>query len=48
MKRNNACTMCRKEVVQILEIESLNNVDGLFKVLNSYYVSTINRHKQQV
>lgn len=48
MKRNNACTMCRKEVIQILEIESLNNIDGLFKVLNSYYVSTINRNKQQV
>ncbi len=48
MKRNNACTMCRKEVIQILEIESLNNIDGLFKVLNSYYVSTINRNKPQM
>ena len=43
MKRNNSCLLCRKLVVQILEIESLKETDGLFKVLNSFYVSTFHK-----
>lgn len=45
MKKNNSCTICRQVVVQILEIESLQNTEGLFKVLNSFYVSAF--HKKQ-
>lgn len=40
MKKKNTCTICRMLVVQILEIESLHNTEGLFKVLNSFYVSS--------
>ena len=47
MKRNNACTLCRKEVVQILEIELLNGTEGLFRVLNSFYVSTMHKKQQK-
>ena len=43
MKRNNSCLLCRNLVVQILEIESLKETDGLFKVLNSFYVSTFHK-----
>lgn len=40
IKRNNLCILCREVVCQILEInqtEQMNN--GVYKVLNSYYVS---------
>lgn len=43
MKKNNHCTMCRSTVAQILEIESLQNTEGLFKVLNSFYVSAFQK-----
>lgn len=48
MKRNNSCSMCRSEVVQILEIETLNATEGLFKVLNSFFVSTFHKRQKQL
>lgn len=39
MKKNNVCILCRETVVQIIEISENEIRDGLFQVLNSYYVS---------
>lgn len=39
MKKNNVCIFCREKVVQIIEIEVAEIRNGLFKVLNSFYVS---------
>lgn len=40
MKKNNCCFLCREIVYQIIEIDLEKQVEpGLFKVLNSYYVS---------
>lgn len=40
IKRNNICALCRETVSQIIEIDPKTEIrDGLFKVLNSYYVS---------
>lgn len=40
IKRNNICALCREVVTQIIEIDPKTEIrDGLFKVLNSYYVS---------
>lgn len=40
IKRNNICSLCRELVSQIIEIDPKTEIrDGLFKVLNSYYVS---------
>ena len=39
IKRNNICTLCRSPVSQIIEIESKECGNGMFKVIDSYYVS---------
>lgn len=39
MKKNNHCLFCRAKVIQIIEIDTKEVRKGLFKVLNSYYVS---------
>ena len=39
MKKNNYCIFCREKVVQIIEIEANEIRNGLFKVVNSFYVS---------
>jgi hypothetical protein len=40
MKKNNLCFLCRSSVVQIIEIDLSKEVrKGLYKVLNSFYVS---------
>lgn len=40
IKRNNICALCREVVNQIIEIDPKIEIrDGLYKVLNSYYVS---------
>lgn len=40
IKRNNICALCREVVNQIIEIDPKVEIrDGLYKVLNSYYVS---------
>ena len=39
MKKNNHCLFCRERVVQIIEIDTQDLGNGLFKVVNSYYVS---------
>ena len=39
MKKNNTCPFCRQKVVQIIEIENTETRKGLYKVLNSFYVS---------
>lgn len=39
MKKNNHCLFCRQRVVQIIEIETSEFKRGLYKVINSFYVS---------
>lgn len=39
MKKNNHCLFCRAKVVQIIEIAPEEVRKGLYKVLNSFYVS---------
>lgn len=39
MKKNNHCIFCRAKVLQIIEIDTKEVRKGLFKVVNSYYVS---------
>ena len=39
MKKNNHCLFCRERVVQIIEIDTKDLGNGLYKVVNSYYVS---------
>ena len=39
MKKNNHCLFCRLKVVQIIEINISEIRKGLYKVVNSYYVS---------
>lgn len=39
MKKNNHCLFCRAKVYQIIEIDNVEVRKGLYKVLNSYYVS---------
>lgn len=39
MKKNNHCLFCRARVVQIIEIETSEVKRGLYKVINSFYVS---------
>ena len=39
MKKNNHCLFCREKVVQIIEIDVRDLGNGLYKVVNSYYVS---------
>lgn len=39
MKKNNQCLFCRAKVVLIIEINNTQDTKGLFKVVNSYYVS---------
>jgi hypothetical protein len=41
IKKNNICSLCRETVVQIIEIDHTTEIrnNGLFKVLNSYFVS---------
>lgn len=40
IKRNNICALCRENVNQIIEIDPKIEIrNGLYKVLNSYYVS---------
>lgn len=39
MKKNNHCLFCRARVVQIIEIDTNEVKRGLFKVVNSFYVS---------
>jgi hypothetical protein len=39
MKKNNHCLFCRAKVVQIIEINTSEIRKGLYKVVNSYYVS---------
>lgn len=39
MKKNNHCLFCRARVVQIIEIDTDEIKRGLYKVVNSFYVS---------
>lgn len=39
MKKNNQCLFCRAKVIQIIEIDNTEVRKGLYKVLNSFYVS---------
>lgn len=39
MKKNNHCLFCRARVIQIIEIETSEIKRGLYKVINSFYVS---------
>ena len=40
IKKNNICTLCRKPVTQLIEIDPTTEIrNGVFMVLNSYYVS---------
>lgn len=39
MKKNNSCIFCRAKVTQIIEIDIAEVRKGLYKVLNSFYVS---------
>ena len=39
MKKNNHCIFCRAKVVQIIEIDMTEVKKGLYKVVNSFYVS---------
>ena len=39
MKKNNQCLFCRAKVVLIIEINNTQDTKGLYKVVNSYYVS---------
>lgn len=39
MKKNNHCLFCRQRVVQIIEIDPAEVKRGLYKVINSFYVS---------
>ena len=40
IKKNNICALCREPVTQIIEINPRVEIrNGLYKVLNSYYVS---------
>ena len=39
IKKNNVCVFCRAKVSQIIEIDNSEIRKGLYKVLNSYYVS---------
>lgn len=39
MKKNNHCLFCRAKVIQIIEIDNTEVRKGLYKVLNSFYVS---------
>ena len=42
IKKNNICSLCRETVVQIIEIDySAGSKNGLYQVLNSYYVSRV-------
>lgn len=39
MKKNNHCLFCRARVIQIIEIDTNEVKRGLYKVVNSFYVS---------
>jgi hypothetical protein len=39
MKKNNLCPFCRQKVVQIIQIQTTEIRKGLYKVVNSFYVS---------
>ena len=39
MKKSNFCTLCRTEISQILEIDDKEVRNGIYKVLNSYFIT---------
>lgn len=39
MRKNNHCLFCRQRVIQIIEIDTNEVKRGLYKVINSYFVS---------
>lgn len=39
MRNSNFCTLCRTEISQILEIDDKEVRKGIYKVLNSYYIT---------
>lgn len=39
MRKNNHCLFCRQRVIQIIEIQTDEIKKGLYKVVNSYFVS---------
>lgn len=39
MKKSNLCALCRTEITQILEIDEKQVTNGIFKVVNCYFIS---------